>query len=57
MDHLRPRIEEAAREKATALLEAHTRVRQALKAKGVSHRVEPQLPIDVLGVYVFVPKA
>ncbi len=54
---LRPRVEEAAREKATALLDAHTRVRQALKVKGISHRVEPQLPVDVLGVYVFLPKA
>lgn len=57
LETLRPRVDEAAREKAEALLEAHTRVRQAVRTKGVSHRVEPQLPVDVLGVYVFLPKA
>jgi hypothetical protein len=33
---------------------AHERVRQATKTKG-RHRVEPKLPVDVLGVYVCLP--
>jgi hypothetical protein len=31
-------------------------VRVASQAKGVSHRVEPQLPPDVLGIFVYLPK-
>jgi len=31
-------------------------VRTAAKAKG-SYRIEPQLPPDVLGVYVYLPSA
>ena len=57
LEALRPRVDDAAREKAEALLEAHTRVRQTVRTKGVSHRVEPQFPVDFLGVYVFLPKA
>jgi len=38
------------------LLEAHQRVRLATKTRNVRYRVEPQLPPDVLGIYVFLPK-
>jgi len=38
------------------LLDAHRRVRIAARETNVSHRVEPQLPCDVLGVYVYLPK-
>jgi len=54
-DALRPRIEEAAHARADALLQAHRRVRTAARQQGVSHRVEPQLPPDVLGLYVYLP--
>ena len=38
------------------LLDAHRRVREASGARsGVRYRVEPQLPPDVLGVYVYLP--
>jgi superfamily II DNA or RNA helicase len=55
-DILRPHLEECARERGAELLEAHRRVRTASRTKGVSHRVEPQLPPDILGVYIYLPK-
>lgn len=47
--------ERIAAERSTALLEAHRRVRSAARQTGVSYRVEPQLPPDVLGVYILLP--
>lgn len=44
-----------AAERGAALLEAHQRVRAATRQMGVGYRVEPQLPPDVLGVYVLLP--
>jgi superfamily II DNA or RNA helicase len=55
-DILRPHLEESARQRGAELLEAHRRVRTASRAKGVSHRVEAQLPPDILGVYIYLPK-
>jgi len=55
-DLLRPMLEQAARQRGDALLEAHQRVRRASKIRNVRYRVEPQLPPDVLGIYVFLPK-
>jgi hypothetical protein len=54
-DHLRPKLAEFAAARGAVLLEAHTRVRQASKAKGVRHRVEAQDMPDVLGVFVYLP--
>jgi len=53
-----------ARQRGEELLEAHQRVRRASKARrssrgsygNVHYRVEPQLPPDVLGIYVYLPK-
>ena len=53
-DHLLPRLERACDERADALKEAHSRVRQASKAKGTL-RVVAQRPPDVLGIYVLLP--
>ncbi len=55
-DSLRPALDQAARERAKALLDAHTRVREGARLKGVRYSVEPQPPVDVLGVYVLLPK-
>lgn len=55
VDLLRPRLDEVARERAAALLDAHRRVRESARLGGTSYRVEPQLPVDVLGVYVLLP--
>jgi superfamily II DNA or RNA helicase len=54
-DQLRPRLEEEAGRRARALLDAHRRVREAAELRGVSYRVEPQVPVDLLGVYVYLP--
>lgn len=54
-DKLWPEIEAQAKLRAEDLLAAHRRVRDAAKIKGVSCRVEPQLPPDILGVYVYLP--
>jgi hypothetical protein len=53
---LTPHIEEDARERARALLEAHVKVRSStLRGKSAKCEVEPQLPADVLGVWVYLP--
>ena len=54
-DALVPWIEEEARTRAAALLEAHQRVRAAARLTGVRWRVEPHLPADVVGIYVYLP--
>jgi hypothetical protein len=54
-DQLTPHLEEIARGRADALLQAHTRVRTASRAGGVRYRVEPHLPVDLLGIYVLLP--
>ena len=56
-DLLQPHLEQVARERAEELLSAHRRVRAAAQQHGVRYRVEPQLPLDVLGVYVYLPMA
>lgn len=53
-DLIRPHLDEVAKERGEKLLEAHLRVRDASKSKG-RYRIEPQLPADVLGLYVFLP--
>lgn len=55
-DALRPHLNQVAEQRGAELLEAHRRVRIASQVKGVSHRVEAQLPPDVLGIYVYLPK-
>jgi hypothetical protein len=55
--NLIPAIEIHAKSRAEELLSAHRRVRDAARLKGVSYRVEPQLPADVLGLYVFLPSS
>lgn len=55
-DHLRPHLDETAKQLGEQLLDAHQRVRLASKQKGVQTHVEPNLPPDVLGIYVYLPK-
>jgi superfamily II DNA or RNA helicase len=54
-DHLRPHLDKVAAIRAQDLLESHRRVRQASRTRSVSHRVEPQLPADLLGVFILLP--
>jgi superfamily II DNA or RNA helicase len=56
-DSLRPHLDETANQLGDQLLDAHQRVRLASKQKGVQTHVEPNLPPDVLGIYVYLPKA
>jgi hypothetical protein len=51
-----PHLDEVARQRGDELLNAHQRVRRASKVRNVLYRVEPQLPPDVLGIYVYLPK-
>ena len=54
-DALLPALDEAANARAEALLESHLRVREASRAGGRKPVVEPFLPVDVLGLYVYLP--
>lgn len=54
-DHLRPRLNEIAEAHGKELLDAHQRVRAAARRTGVRYAIEPQLPPDVLGMYVYLP--
>jgi hypothetical protein len=55
MDFLQSALEETARQRAGELLQAHERVRRAARLRGGKTQVEPQLPVDILGIYVFLP--
>jgi hypothetical protein len=47
-------LNDMARLRAKTLLEAHTRVRESAKLRGPT-RVEPVLPIDILGCLILLP--
>ena len=49
-------LEQLAHLRADAVLDAHRRVRASAKAQG-SYEVRPQLPVDILGLYVYLPVA
>lgn len=53
--HLQPYLNGIAEAHGKELLDAHRRVRTAAKRTGVKHSIEPQLPPDVLGLYVYLP--
>lgn len=55
LDGLRDALNAMADEQAEQLLEAHKRVREAGRVTGVSHSVRPQLPVDMLAIYVLLP--
>ena len=52
---LRAALEPVARERAETQREVHERVRTAARAKG-RVAIEPVLPVDVLGMYVLLPR-
>jgi hypothetical protein len=54
-EHLWPHLHEEAHNHGKDLLEAHRRVRTASRQRGVTYRVEPHLPPDILGIYVYLP--
>jgi len=52
---LQEELNQRTQQRGDELLEAHRRVRTASRLTGVRYRIEPQLPPDVLGVYVLLP--
>lgn len=57
--HLQAHVIQIAQDRAEQLYDAHRRVRESSQRRafrGMRYKVEPQLPPDVLGIYVFIPK-
>jgi superfamily II DNA or RNA helicase len=54
-DHLSPWLEQVAQQRAAGVLESYERVRAGARLTGLHHAVEPKLPVDVLGIYVYLP--
>jgi superfamily II DNA or RNA helicase len=54
LDDLRPAIERVAATRAADLMTEHERVREVVSLRGKT-AVTPQLPVDILGIYVFLP--
>jgi len=54
-DALLPHIDTILDARGAALLESHRRVRDAVRQKGITYRIEPQRPADVLGIYIALP--
>ena len=54
-ERLGPALDDIARNRADELHGAHERVREAARTAGVTYSIEPKLPLDVLGAYVFLP--
>ena len=50
-------FERVAKEQARRLLADHRRIREASDAKGLRHNVVPAMPVDKIGIYVFMPMA
>jgi hypothetical protein len=48
-------LNDLARRRGDEILDAHKRVRKAMRITGITQRIEPKLPVDVLGVYVYLP--
>jgi len=52
---LQASLEPVARERASAQLAAHERVREVARGKG-RVTIEPVYPVDILGAYVLLPR-
>ena len=52
---LSPHLDGFAAERAKTLLAVHRQLRDESRIKGLKYDVRPQLPADVLGVYVLLP--
>lgn len=48
-------LERMAGERADSLLKAHKRVRKAARISGGQNTITPKLPVDILGLYVYLP--
>jgi len=54
-ESLHPYLDTFAAERAKTLLAVHRQLRDESRIKGLKYDVRPQLPADVLGVYVLLP--
>lgn len=54
-DAIVEQLNSRAKERGENLLDAHRRVRSAGRWKGVRYSVHPELPPDVLGIYIYLP--
>ncbi|MGB3713183.1 MAG: hypothetical protein WA996_02020, partial [Candidatus Promineifilaceae bacterium] len=54
-ESLQPELDARAEQEAQTLLAAHRRVRTASRLTGERYSVRPQLPPDVLGMYLLLP--
>jgi hypothetical protein len=54
---LAPRLDECANQAATELLDAHRRVREGARAVRAGLNVRAETPVDIVGIYVFLPTA
>ncbi len=54
---LDPMFKHIAHERARELLEDHRRIRMASDVRGLRYQVVPALPVDKIGIYVFLPMA
>lgn len=52
---IEPHFEEEGKRRARLVLESHKRVRDAAKITGLTYKVEPKLPPDILGIYAYLP--
>ena len=55
MGELAPALEDFARQRGRDLHDAHDRVRATTRRGAPRTHVEPQLPLDILGLYLFLP--
>ena len=52
---IEPIFDRIAQKQSKQLLEDHRRIRHASDFRGIRYRVEPCLPVDKIGIYVFIP--
>ena len=55
LPQLQATLDTRVTERGQELLDAHRRVRTAARLTGVRHTIQPQLPADVLGIYLLLP--
>jgi len=55
LDAVESHLSQIARRRGEEILEVHRRVRRAMKTTGITQRVEPKLPVDVMGLYIYLP--
>lgn len=55
VEWLCPQLNEFAELRGKELLDAHTRVRRVSDIRGVRQKIVPQFPVDILGLYIYLP--